>query len=96
MYLLSRNKIMDYQVWRDYFNVNTISYEEAGLMIKSLWHEASSTQSEFNVFCMFKVCDPKKAKSFLNAPELIQQQTKAGVIEKEHHFLDELPHFIRH
>lgn len=87
---------MDYQVWRDYFNVNTISYEEAGLMLKSLWHETSSTETEFNVFCMFKVFDQKKAKAFLNAPELGQQREKAGVIEKEHHFIDELPSFTRH
>ncbi len=87
---------MDYQVWRDYFNVNTISYEEAGLMLKSLWHEASSSKTEVNVFCMFKVFDQKKAKEFLDAPELWQQREKAGVIEKEHHFIDELPNFIRH
>lgn len=90
MYLLCRNKIMGYQVWRDYFNVNTISYEEAGLMLKSLWHETSSTQTEFNVF------DQKKAQAFLNAPELNQQREKAGVIEKEHHCIDELPNFTRH
>ena len=87
---------MDYQVWCDYLNVNTISYEEAGLMLKSLWHETSSTQPELNVFCMFKVCDEKKSIAFLYATELIQQRTKAGLIEKEHHFINEIPSFIRH
>lgn len=87
---------MDYQVWRDYFNVNTISYEEAGLMLKSLWHEDSVARTEVNVFCMFKVFDKKKALAFLDAPELHRQREKAGVIEKEHHFIDELPNITRH
>ncbi|WP_164520831.1 hypothetical protein [Vibrio aphrogenes] len=87
---------MDYQAWHDYFSVNSISYEEAGLMLQSLWQEAAAETSEVNVFCMFKVFDYKKAVAFLDVPELAQQREKAGVIEREHYFINELPNIVRH
>lgn len=84
-YMLVRNKIEDYNVWRKVFDADKDEREKAGLITQHVWQEK---ENKNNVFFLLSVEDIEKAETFCKKPESQEKSQKAGVIEGEYFYLE--------
>ncbi len=86
MFLLCRNRVKDFAVWRTVFASHAGAHQEAGLRLVSIWR---STEESSNVFFLFEVGSVDKAQGFLDDPGAAKAGAAAGVIDGEYHFLED-------
>ena len=85
-YLLCRNLVKDYNLWKAMFDTHHYQHIEAGLILEKIWH----SEIEYNeIFFLFKVINISKAKLFLQKPDVDGIALKAGVIDGDFWFINE-------
>jgi hypothetical protein len=85
MYLLSRNKVSNFEKWHQGFTSHAEDHRSAGLKLVHLWHDVEDRN---NVFLVFEVSDIKQARAFIDAPEAAKAGKEFGVLEGEYHFVE--------
>lgn len=85
IYMLCRNRVADYQIWKRKFDSQKEASLESGLTLVNLWQ---SLEDPNNVFFLFKVDSLEKANAFISAPENAAIGKAAGVLDGEIHFVD--------
>ncbi len=83
--MLCRNRVSDFSKWKGVFDSHAPSHRDAGLHLKSLWR---GVEEPNNVFFMFEVTDPEKARAFINNPAASEAAKTSGVLDGEYHFLE--------
>ena len=83
-YLLCRNRVRDYEVWRRVFDSHAAGHRAAGLELEGLWQ---TTSDPANVFFLFRVESEEAALEFMNDPAAAEAGAESGVVEGEYHFL---------
>ena len=87
IYMLCRNRVRNYEKWRTIFDSHASAHHKAGLSLVHLWR---SVDDAHTVFFLFEIHDLERAKAFISAPEGAKAGKKAGVIEGEIRFLEEV------
>ena len=85
IYMLCRNRVEDFGVWKTVFDSQEKEQREAGLRLVNLWR---CVEDPNNVFFVLKVADVDKARSFVSTPKAAETGKTAGVIEGEFHFVN--------
>ena len=86
-YMLYRNKVRDYDVWRRIFDSHKPLHLEVGLILTKIWRNVDDPN---DVYFLFEVRDKEKADAFINAPGNEKIAEEAGVLECDIRYLDEL------
>ena len=86
--LLCRNRVADFERWKSVFASHAEAHRSAGLLLQGVWRERDRANE---VFFLFEVRDPAKAREFIRAPEAAAAGRSSGVLEGEYHFLDSAP-----
>ena len=85
MQLLVRNKVQEFDHWKNVFDANLEPPRAAGLALSLMWRSADDPNE---VFFLFEVEDRGRAEAFMRAPESSATGEEAGVIEGEAHFVN--------
>ncbi len=85
-YMISRNRVQDFERWRAVFASHADAHRAAGLHFTGLWRDVKEPD---NFFFMFRVESIERAEEFIHAPESAQAGADAGVIDGEYHFVEE-------
>ena len=85
IHMLVRNRVKDFDQWKQVFDSEAGRGDAAGFKLIHLW---TSLDDRNNVFFLFEVADLDKAKVFLAAPESAEAGIRSGVIDGEYHFLN--------
>ncbi len=86
IHMLVRNRVHDFDQWKQVFDAQTEPAQAAGLNLVHLW---TSIDDRNNVFFLFEVGSLDKATAFINTPGASDAAKESGVIEGEYHFLDD-------
>lgn len=86
-YMLCRNKVADFNKWKNVFDSHTEEHRAAGLTLEHLW---SNLDDPNEVFFLFAVADISKAKGFINAPKAAESGKASGVLDGDFHFVRSL------
>lgn len=89
-YMLCRNQVEDYQRWRAEFAAHADAHRAAGLRLVRTWRSITDPN---DVHFMFEVASLEKARAFVDDPAAVRAGTACGVLEQEHHFVDEAEGF---
>ncbi len=87
MRLLCRNRVIDFDRWWSVFTTHPSEHEAAGLRLEAVW---LNSDDPVEVFFIFEVTDRVSAEAFMATPEANEAGEKAGVIEGEVWFLEDL------
>ena len=87
MQLLVRNKVKDFSTWYAYFKADSDAGAEYGLALRLLWQAAEDPN---DVFFLLDIEDIDRANAFMSRPESQDIGVKAGVIDGEFHFLNQV------
>ena len=87
MKLLCRNVVADYDAWREVFDAHEPARRDAGLELLGLWR---SVDDDRTIFFLMEVADRSRAEAFMDQPSSVEARGRAGVLEGEVHFLDEV------
>ena len=90
IYMLCRNRLVDFARWKRVFDSHAEAHRSAGLNLLHLWR---SLDDPNNVFFLFEVKSTEKARAFIHAPEAAEAGKVSGVIEGEMHFLEEIDRY---
>lgn len=82
--MLCRNRVSDFSKWKGVFDSHAQAHRDAGLHLKSIWR---GLEEPNNVFFLFEVTDPKKARAFISNPAAAEAGKTSGVLDGEYHFL---------
>ena len=85
MVMLCRNRVSDFSKWQGVFASHAQAHRDAGLHLKSLWR---GLEEPNNVFFLFEVTDPGKARAFISNPAAAEAGKASGVLDGEYHFLE--------
>jgi len=85
MVMLCRNRVSDFSKWKGVFASHAQAHRDAGLHLKSLWR---GLEEPNNVFFLFEVTDPEKARAFISNPAAAEAGKASGVLDGEYHFLE--------
>jgi hypothetical protein len=85
IFLLCRNRVADFEKWKNVFDSHARAQRDSGMHLVSMWRCVDEPN---NVFFLFGVADMEKAKSFLHAPESAEAGRESGVIDGEYHFVE--------
>ena len=85
MILLCRNRVKDYDAWKEIFDSHSNAQNGSGLKLTNMWREKDDTN---NVFFTFDVIDEVKARVFLEHPDSQEAGKVSGVIDGEVYFLE--------
>ena len=85
LYMLVRNKVEDYEKWKQIFDSRTEANRAAGLTLAQFWRDA---QDRNTVWFLLEVEDLEKAQAYLNLPESAEIGRAAGVLDGEFHFIE--------
>ena len=88
--LLCRNRVEDFQRWREIFDSHDEGQRASGLQLVRLWREDTDPN---NVFFLFDVVDEALARAFLEAPESAEAGEISGVLDGEFHFVSEMAEY---
>ena len=58
MYMLVRNRVKDFKIWKSYIDSHAVAHEQSGLEIINLWRDIDDPN---NIFFLMKVYDKEKA-----------------------------------
>ena len=75
-YMLVRQEVKDYSVWKRGYDAHRPKRDEAGLAEKSILQGADDPHE---VVVLFEADDLDRAKAFANSADLRQTMAKAGV-----------------
>jgi len=83
--MLCRNRVADFSKWKGIFSSHAQAHRDAGLHLKNIWR---GLEEPNNVFFMFEVTDPEKARAFISNPAAAEVGKTSGVLDGEYHFLE--------
>jgi len=86
MYMLCRNRVADFSVWKAVFASHEPAHQNAGLRLAGIWRSVAEPN---NVFFMFEVASRDKAMEFIGNPEAAKAGRDSGVIDGEYHFVED-------
>jgi len=84
-YMLVRNKVRDFEVWKEVFDGQTGAAREAGLEVVHLWR---SMEDPNEVFFLLSVSDMNRARAFTADPASAATGERAGVVDGEIHYVE--------
>jgi hypothetical protein len=84
IYMLCRNRVVDFLRWKTVFSSHQAAHQDAGLRLVNLWR---GVEQPDNVFFMFEVTSIDKARKFIGSPEATKAADTSGVIDGEYHFV---------
>ena len=87
MQLLVRNKVKDAVHWKRVFDEQDGAARAYGLTVVSVWHDVDEPGQ---VYFVLDVEDRAKAEAFMALPESGDVGERAGVLDGEAHFLQDL------
>ena len=85
-YMLCRNRVRDFALWRAVFSSHAQAHVTAGLLLVELWR---GVEDPNNVFFLFEVADTARARDFINNPEAARAGVASGVLDGEYHFMED-------
>jgi hypothetical protein len=85
-YMLCRNRIADFARWKAIFASHQAAHQQAGLRLLHIWRPLDEPN---NVFFLFEVASPNKAREFIADPDAANAAEASGVIDGEYHFVDD-------
>ncbi len=77
--VIVKHKVENYKKWETFYNEDLPRRERAGL--KEITH-GRDMDSQNEVYLLFEISDPQKAREFLKDDELKKVMEEAGVLEK--------------
>ena len=83
--LLVRNKVKDFDHWKNVFDANLEPPRAAGLTPVAMWR---SVDDRNEVFFTFEVEDRARAETFMAAPESAATGVEAGVVDGQAYFVE--------
>ena len=86
IYMLCRNRVADFSVWKAVFDSCADRHPEAGLTLVNMWQCVDDPN---NVFFLFEIESIDRAKEFMAAPEAAEAGRVSGVIDGEYHFVED-------
>ena len=86
-YMLVRNKVRDFDVWKTVFDDQLDAVRDAGLGLVHLWR---SMDDPNEVFFLLSVSDMERAKAFTADPASAATGERAGVLEGKIHYVDDV------
>ena len=86
-YMWCYNKVKDFGKWKEVFDRQESSQEEAGLILTNLFQDESNPN---DVYFIFNVTDVDKAKTFLADPIHEKIGAEAGVLDGYIKYVDEV------
>ena len=86
IYMLCRNRVADFSLWKGVFGSHAGAHRDAGLRLVSLWR---SLEEPNNVFFMFEVASIDKARELIRNPEAANAGRASGVVDGEYHFIED-------
>ena len=84
-YMLCRNRVEDYQTWRNVFDSHAEAQREAGMRVVNVWRAVDEPN---NVFFLFEIDSIEAVNVFMNQPIAEEGREQARVIDGDYHFLD--------
>ena len=85
LYMLCRNRVRDFAVWKNMFDSHAEAHRSAGLRLQHLWR---SLDEPNDVFFLFEVEDRERALAFVSAPSGAEAGKASGVIDGEIRLLE--------
>ena len=85
-YMLSRNRVKDFDQWKAVFSSHQEAHKAAGLGLVSILR---TVEDPNNFFFVFKIESVEKAQAFIDDPGSAQAGEDAGVIDGEYHFVED-------
>lgn len=83
--MLCRNRVEDFEKWKNVFDSNAQTCHDTGLRLMNMWRKVEEPN---NVFFLFEVTDTDKARAFIADPAAAEAGRKSGVLDGECHFLE--------
>lgn len=87
MILIVRNKVEDYERWKQVFDLDAARAAAAGLDVIKMWRDVEDAN---NVFFMMTVESKASALAFMNDPASADTGKRSGVIDGDAYFLEEI------
>lgn len=84
--MLCRNRVQDFSKWKRVFDSHTEAQRDARIHLIHLWRDVEDAN---NVFFLFEVTDPQKARDFISSPDAAEVGRQSGVLDGECHFLED-------
>lgn len=84
-YMLSRNRVEDFDRWKRVFDAHAEAHRAAGLRLVHLWKTVSDPN---DFFFLMAVEDIARAQAFIDAPESARAGEEAGVLAGNYHFIE--------
>jgi hypothetical protein len=84
-YMLVRNRVRDFDVWKKVFDSELGAVQAAGLGLVNLWR---STEDPNVVFFLLSVSDMERARAFTADPASAATGEPAGVLDGEIHYVE--------
>ena len=85
-YMLCRNKVRDYDVWKRIFDSHAEAHREAGLKLVKFWR---SIDDPNEIHFLFEIHNMETAKAFVTQPDRKNVAEEAGLIEGAIYYLEE-------
>ena len=86
-YMLVRNKVRDFNVWKEVFDGEQGAARDTGLRVVHLWR---SMDDPTEVFFLLSISDMDKARAFTADPASKATGERAGVLEGEIHYVEDV------
>jgi len=86
-YMLVRNKVRNYEKWKQVFDAHIDDTLEAELKLVRLWQSMDDSNE---VFFLFEIGNTEKAKAFAADPANAEVGKQTGVLEGEIHYVEEV------
>ena len=86
-YMLVRNKVRDFDVWKKVFDEGRGTAGDGGLGLVHLWR---SIEDPNEVFFLLSVADMDRAKAFTADPAAAATGERSGVIDGGLHYIEEV------
>ena len=86
-YMLVRNKVRDFDVWKEVFDGQRGPSQDAGLGLVHLWR---SIDDPNEIFFLLSISDMDRAKAYTADPEAAKVGERAGVLEGGIHYVEEV------
>jgi hypothetical protein len=84
-YLLCRNRVADFDTWKEIFDSQAMPQRAAGLTPLNFWRAIDEPN---NVFFLFQVSNLERARKFVTSPDAAKVGRAAGVVDADLFFLE--------
>lgn len=86
-YMLVRNKVRDFDVWKSVFDAELHRARAAGLEVVKVWR---SMEDPGEVFFLLSISDMERARAFTADPASAAAGERAGALEGEIHYVEDV------